>query len=164
MVDVDLQCKKRYVVFSLIVEATTGFVLFFFFPNSASFISFAFGLFLSSWIQNARTAGARACESFSAPIVIRDFLPFSCSKKSRTEKTVFFSSTVRRAISSKSARTSCQELENEKLAQTLLHAWRTPLKYNYRLNSLPPSPRLWVSVSGHRVTVGCEGQKFCDRL
>ena len=62
-VEVDLQ---RYVVFSSIVEATTGFV-FLFFLYSASFIFFAFSLFLSSWIQKTRMVGARAYDSFFAP-------------------------------------------------------------------------------------------------
>ena len=62
IVDVDL---LWYVVFSSVVESTTGFV-FSFFLISTSFIFFVFALFLSSWIQKTRMVGARGYESFSA--------------------------------------------------------------------------------------------------
>ena len=48
-------------------------------------------------------------------------------KKSRTDKSMLFSSTWRGAISSKTARTSCQELKNgKKLAQPLSHDQERP--------------------------------------
>ena len=55
-VDVDLQ---RFLVFSSIVEAATAFFL-----NPASFVFFAFALFLSSLIQKDWMKLVRADESF----------------------------------------------------------------------------------------------------